>query len=67
MHIVIGLAIAFVIVALVVRARGTTRNCRWRADRSGDANGKHLYRCAYCGAEAFVERDIAPEACFLKD
>ncbi|MEM6310145.1 MAG: hypothetical protein AAF754_08850 [Pseudomonadota bacterium] len=66
MHLIVGLAIAFVLVALMARTRKTTRNCRWRADRSGDAQGKHLYKCAYCGAEAFVDRDVAPNTCLLK-
>lgn len=63
MHIVIGLLIAFVIVVIVTRQRGTTRDCRWRADRTGNRDGLHKYKCMACGAEVFTENGAAPKLC----
>ena len=65
MHIVLGLVVAFVIVALYARRRRTTRACRWRADRSRDTGGRRMYRCAACGAEALVDGDGPPDWCAL--
>ncbi len=47
MHIVIGLVIAFIIVAIVARRNRDTRRCRWRADRTGDRGALRKYKCAY--------------------
>ena len=60
---VLGLLLAFGLVALVALRRRTTRNCRWRADRTGDTEGKHYYRCAACGAEAWQKDDLPPNFC----
>jgi hypothetical protein len=63
MHIVIGLILAFVIVAFyAMRSRGV-RNCRWRADRNGDRDGQHRFICAACGHEAFTTDDRPPRFC----
>ncbi len=66
MHIVVGLIVAFVIVALVARSRKTTRHCRWRADRSGDKGNLRKYICSACGAEAFTASSGPPETCKAK-
>lgn len=63
MHIALGLLIAFLIVALYARRRGTTRACRWRADRTGDRDGMHRYICAACGHEAFTKDGRPPRIC----
>jgi hypothetical protein len=63
MLIPLGLLIAFIVVALVTLRRRTTRTCRWRAERTGDADGKYFYRCAACGAEAWQAKDRAPNFC----
>ncbi|SFB17850.1 hypothetical protein SAMN05421688_3441 [Poseidonocella pacifica] len=59
--VVIGLALAFVLIAIFSR-RGT-RNCRWRAERSGDRGTLRKYRCAACGAEAFTATSGPPTDC----
>jgi len=63
MHIVIGLIVAFVIVAIFARRNKLTRKCRWRADRTGDRGELRKYRCAACGAEAFTATDGPPRDC----
>lgn len=63
MHIVIGLVIAFIIVAIVARRNRDTRRCRWRADRTGDRGALRKYKCAYCGAEAFMATEGPPQDC----
>jgi len=63
MHIVLGLIVAFVLVALVARRRKTSRNCRWRAERSGDKGRLRKYTCAACGAEAFTASSGPPNLC----
>jgi hypothetical protein len=63
MHIVIGLLIAFVVVAIVARRNRATRKCRWREDRAGNRGALRKYRCAACGAEAFTSTPGAPKDC----
>lgn len=63
MHIVIGLIIAFVVVALYARRNRAVRSCRWREDRSGDRGSLRKYTCATCGAEAFTATDGPPRNC----
>jgi hypothetical protein len=63
MLVIVGLVIAFVIVAMVARQTRATRHCRWRPDRSGDRAGQHKYRCAACGAETFCTTDTPPDRC----
>ena len=63
MHLIVGLIVAFVIVAIAVRKGKATRNCRWRADHTGDRDGLHKYRCLACGAEAFSDREGPPAHC----
>lgn len=63
MHILIGLILAFVVMALLSR-RGT-RGCRWRMDRSRNQDGQTFYKCMACGAEQFTE-DAAPPLSCLK-
>ena len=67
MHIVLGLIIAFAIVLLVARGRKTTRQCRWRRDKSGDRGNLSKYRCAFCGEEAFTATADAPNKCLRKN
>lgn len=63
MHIIIGLLIAFVIVAFFARRNRATRNCRWREDHSGDRGGLRKYKCAACGAETFTSAKTPPREC----
>ncbi len=63
MHILLGLLVAFVLVALYARRNRATRRCRWRADRSGDKGALRKYRCAACGAEAFSATGGPPRDC----
>lgn len=66
MLVVVGLVVAFAVVAFYARQNRLTRDCRWRADRSGnDANG-HKYRCAACGAVAFSKDDTPPSTCMSR-
>ena len=64
MFIVIGLIIAFILVAIY--ARPGMRNCRWREERSASRTGQTAYRCAACGARAFTTTGKPPLDC-LKD
>ncbi len=61
MHIVVGLIIAFALVAMFSRRK--TRHCRWRMDRSKTQNGKTFYICMNCGASVFMEAEIPPQIC----
>lgn len=63
MHIVIGLLIAFVIVAFFARRNKATRKCRWRADKTGDRGALRKYHCAACGAESFTAKPGPPREC----
>lgn len=60
MHILIGLGLAFVIVAMFARRRAS-RDCRWREYKTGDFS---TWRCAFCGAEMMGEKDQMPRLCF---
>ena len=61
MHIVIGLMLAFILLA-VFSNRGM-RQCRWRAHRRTE---DVLWRCAFCGAETVRPPDAKPDMC-LRD
>ena len=61
MIIVAGLIIAFLLV--LVFSNRATRNCRWRAVRSGDREGEAMYRCAACGAVVFTSTGKEPLHC----
>jgi hypothetical protein len=61
MVVVVGLIIAFVLVAIFAR-RGM-RMCRWRMDKTQDRDGLRFYRCAACGAEVLVAPGKIPQDC----
>jgi hypothetical protein len=61
MVVVVGLIIAFVLVAIFAR-RGM-RMCRWRMDKTQDRDGLRFYRCAACGAEVLVAPGKMPQDC----
>jgi hypothetical protein len=63
MHIILGLVIAFIVVAIVARRNHGTRQCRWRADRSGNRGALCRYRCAFCGAATFTSDGKPPKVC----
>ena len=63
MHLLIGLAVAFVVIALTTRMRGPRRHCRWRADRTGSRDGQFRFVCAACGAEVFTDTSRLPTTC----
>ncbi|WP_366869474.1 hypothetical protein [uncultured Roseobacter sp.] len=63
MHIVVGLIIAFVVVAIFARRNRGTRRCRWREDRNGDRGSLRKYKCSACGAEAFTASKGPPDTC----
>ncbi len=67
MHIVIGLVIAFLLVLLFARRNHATRQCRWRADKTGDRDGLRKYRCMACGAEGFADKPGPPRYCKLDE
>ncbi len=64
MLVVVGLVIAFILVAIYARSKRGRRNCRWREERSGDKGDLRKYRCAACGAAAFTAAKGPPERCF---
>jgi hypothetical protein len=63
MHILFGLLVAFVLVALYARRNRATRQCRWREDRTGDRGKLRKYRCAACGAEGYSATGGPPRDC----
>jgi hypothetical protein len=63
MLVVIGLVIAFVLVAIYARRNRGLRRCRWREDRTGDRGSLRKYKCAACGAEAFTAEKGTPRRC----
>lgn len=58
MPVVIGLIIAFVLVAIFSRPK--MRGCRWREWRGP---GGVVYRCAACGAETRTDNGKPPQFC----
>lgn len=54
MHILLGLIIAFVTVAIVARVRGGRRHCQWRRNKRLDRGDATYFTCTYCGAETWV-------------
>ena len=64
MLVVVGLIIAFILVAIYARRNRGRRDCRWREDRSGDRGELRKYRCMACGAEAFTATPGPPRQCF---
>lgn len=61
MHIVIGLMIAFIVIALLSNRK--TRSCRWRMDRSQNRGGETYFKCMACGAEVFSADGKPPKLC----
>jgi hypothetical protein len=61
MLVIVGLFIAFVLIALFAR-RGM-RACRWRMDKTRDRDGLRFFRCAACGAEMLVPPGRMPQDC----
>jgi hypothetical protein len=61
MLVIVGLFVAFVLVAIFAR-RGV-RGCRWRMDRTREREGMQYFRCAACGAEALVPKGKSPQDC----
>jgi hypothetical protein len=62
MHILIGLVIAFALVAIFSNRK--TRHCRWREyrDLSGAA-ADSTWRCVHCGLETSGHRGKEPKTC----
>jgi hypothetical protein len=61
MLVVVGLIIAFVLVAIY--SRRETRVCRWREQRQGDEASRTRWRCAACGAELVTPYGELPKVC----
>jgi len=62
MHLLVGLVVAFVLIALLSNRR--TRRCRWRMDRSRNKKSETFYHCAACGAEVFTKDGKPPNSCY---
>ncbi|MBS0124669.1 hypothetical protein [Thetidibacter halocola] len=58
MHILLGLILAFVLIAVFANRR--TRSCRWREFPQGDVS---RWRCIQCGAETTGPKGRKPESC----
>ena len=58
MFIVVGLIIAFVLIA--VFSNRATRYCRWRERRGADGS---QWTCIHCGATVTGEQGKAPDVC----
>jgi len=63
MHILLGLLIAFVVVAIFAKRMKGVRQCRWRRDATGDKGSLQRYTCVACGVEAFTATGKAPDQC----
>jgi len=61
MLVVVGLIIAFVLVAIY--SRRETRICRWREYRQSDEEPRTRWRCAACGAELVTPAGEVPKVC----
>ena len=61
MIVVIGLIVAFVLVAIY--SRRETRGCRWREYRAGGCDLRVRWRCAACGAELVTPAGEVPKVC----
>jgi len=61
MFVAIGLVAAFLL--LVIFSDASTRNCRWREDRTRDTGGQRYYHCISCGHEAFTNTGKPPKIC----
>jgi hypothetical protein len=59
--VVVGLIIAFVLVALC--SNRATRGCRWREYRASGCDLRVRWQCAACGAEVFTSDGAAPKVC----
>jgi hypothetical protein len=61
MHIILGLALGIVFVAIL--SKREMRNCRWRRNSRRDRSGEIYWMCAYCGAELFQKSEQLPKTC----
>ena len=64
MIVVVGLIIAFVLVAIY--SRRETRVCRWREHRESGCDLRTRWRCAACGAEVVTPDGKAPKVCHAR-
>lgn len=63
MPFLVLLLVAIIVAALVARRRALSRNCRWRADATGNRGNLRKYNCVACGAEAFTASKGPPQDC----
>ncbi|MHA7875921.1 hypothetical protein [Roseivivax sp.] len=63
MVIVVGLILAFVLIAIF--ANRETRSCRWREYRQSE--GESLWRCVQCGAATEGQSGKPPQICLKSD
>ncbi len=61
MLVVVGLIVAFVLVA--VFSNRATRGCRWREYRVSGCDLRTRWHCVACGAEVFTSDGGAPKVC----
>lgn len=66
MHLIVGLLVSFVVVAVFARRYRGVRGCRWRRERSGDAAGQWFYRCAACGGTGYTDPETVPQVCVAR-
>ena len=64
MLVIVGLVIAFVLVAIYAKPK--IRACRWREDRTVSMPGQTAFHCVGCGARTFTSNGKPPLDC-LKD
>jgi hypothetical protein len=63
MGVVVGLVIAFVLVAVL--SNRATRRCRWRRDIRQDRDSEIYWVCMNCGAVDWTRAEKAPNLCKL--
>jgi len=61
--LILALPIIVIVVAYLAWRNRDVRDCRWRADSTGDKGALRKYRCMACGAEAFTASKGPPDSC----
>jgi hypothetical protein len=61
--LILAFPIVVIVVAYLAWRNREVRDCRWRADNTGNKGALRKYRCTACGAEAFTASKGPPQSC----
>lgn len=61
MHILIGLLLAFLLIAIFSNRK--TRGCRWRMDKDRDEGDQRFFICMACGQTCLTSDGKMPRVC----